>query len=133
EVVAAGHDALSRELDCLQTRAALAIDGRGRRGLWQAGVEPRVACDVQRLLTDLADAAANRIFDLLGIDSGSFEEALEGKAEHLDRMPGAELTATLAKRRAHRAEDDGLAPVACAVAAAHHRAPPTDRPHLLFR
>src|SRR5207247_357068 len=111
-------------LDGLQTRAALPIDrGRGS-GLGQPRVKPRVARDVQRLLAYLADAAADRILDLVGVDPGPLHQTLEHEAQHLDRVPGAELSAPLAEGRPNSAEDDCLVPAVASIAAAHRRAPP---------
>ena len=45
------------EVDCLLGRAALPVDGR-RRGLdRKAGLEPRIATDVESLLAELLNAA----------------------------------------------------------------------------
>ena len=94
----------------------MAINCRRRRRLGQASVEPRVARDVQRLLTDLADAAADHVVDLCRVDASAIDQSLQREAEHFDRMPGGKDTTALAKGSPQTPDDDRLA-----VAVAGHR------------
>jgi hypothetical protein len=49
-------------------------DGRTRRLDRQPGLKPRVACDVQALLTELRDTARDHVFDLCGLDAGALDD-----------------------------------------------------------
>ena len=58
-----------REVGRLLRRAALAVDGAARDLEREPGAQPRVAGDVERLLADLAHAAADDLADERGIDA----------------------------------------------------------------
>ncbi len=74
DVVDARGDQRCGEVDRLLGRAALAVDG-GRGGLdRQAGLEPGVAADVDRLLAELLDAAGDDVLDLGGVDAGAVDQ-----------------------------------------------------------
>ncbi len=63
DVVRAGHDALGGEVHRLLAGTALAVDRRRRNLLGPPGGEHGVAADVERLLTDLHDAAHDDVVD----------------------------------------------------------------------
>ena len=68
DVVDAACDERGGEIDRLLRGAALTVD-RGRRGLdRQAGLEPRVAADVVRLLAVLLHAAGDHVLHRFGRD-----------------------------------------------------------------
>ena len=61
-------------------RAALGVDGGGGGSSGQAGGEPRGAGDVEGLLADLADAAADDLADLGGVDARSVDQLASGRS-----------------------------------------------------
>ena len=58
-----GHHPLGGEVERLLGRAALAVDGRGRHRLREAGGQHGVAADVDGLGADLHDAAHDHVVD----------------------------------------------------------------------
>ena len=86
DVVDAGRDERRAEVHGPPGRAALAVDGRGGRLDRQALLQPGVARDVERLLTELLDAARDDVLDLGGVDAGSLEDLGVGLAEEIVRV-----------------------------------------------
>ena len=113
-VVYAGGDQRGGEVHGLLRRSALAVDGRGRRLDRQAGLEPRVAADVEHLLAVLLHAAGDDVLDLLGGDAGALDDRLVGLAEQLVRvrvLVVALLGMAASDRRAGGLDDHDLAAV----------------------
>ncbi len=103
-----GSDQRRGEVDGLLGGAALAIDrGRGRLDR-QAGLEPGVAADVDRLLAELLHAAGDDVLDLRGIDSRALDQLRIGVGEQ-GRGMGVLVIALLlvpaADRGPHRLDD----------------------------
>lgn len=73
DVVHAGGDERRTEVDRLLGRTALQVDGCRRRLDRQALLEPRGACDVQRLLAELLDAAGHDQIGYRRIHAGALE------------------------------------------------------------
>ena len=72
----AGADQAGGEVGGLLGRAALAVDGGGGHRERQAGGQPGGAGDVEGLLADLADAAADDLADLGRVDAGALDQLL---------------------------------------------------------
>src|SRR5205807_8368358 len=72
----------------------------------------------QRLFAHLVDAPADHVFNLRGVDTRTVDQTLECEAEHLDGVPGTELAAPFAKRRAQGADDDRVPRTISGVAVA---------------
>src|SRR5438105_1531613 len=98
---------------------AVALAGRRWRGLWQTSVEPRVAGHVERLLADLADAATDHILDLGCVDAAAVDQRFEREAQHLDRMPAAELTASFAEGGSPAGDDHRVVRAVAAATVVH--------------
>ena len=103
-VVGAGDDALRREVDRLLGRAALAVERDTRRGLRQAGREPRMAGDVRSLLADLQHTPGDDVLDQHGIDGHARHQPLQYLREQVDRMQRRQDAARAPA--AERAADD---------------------------
>src|SRR5205814_9685361 len=78
-VADAALDQVGGEVDRLLAGAALAVDGRRRRGYRKLGRQPSGAADVDRLLADLADAAEDDVFDLFGLDPRPLDQLFQDK------------------------------------------------------
>ena len=112
DVVDAGSDEGGGEVDRLLGGAALAVDGGGRRLHRQTGLQPGVAPDVERLLTDLLDAARDDVLDLRSVDPRALDDGGVGLPEKLVRvrvLVVALLGMTAADRRARGLDDDDFA------------------------
>ncbi len=72
----------------LLAAAALGVDSGGGDVHRQTGGEPRGAGDVERLLTDLADAAAHDLAHACRVDAGALDERLLDEAEQGSRGGG---------------------------------------------
>jgi hypothetical protein len=97
------------EVRGLLAAAALGVDRGGRRGEGQAGAQPCGAGDVERLLADLADAAAHHLVDRGGVDAGALDDGLLHVGEHLGRVQGGQAAVALADGRADGVDDDDVA------------------------
>ncbi len=71
----------------------------------QPGGEPGGAGDVEGLLADLADAAADDLADLGRVDAGAIDQRLLGDAEQLARVHGGQAAAPAAHGRADGIDD----------------------------
>jgi hypothetical protein len=91
EVSGPGGDQRRREGDRLLPRAALTVDGGGRNGLGQAGLQPGVAADVDRLLPIGEHPADDRVVDSLRIGAGPLEQLGQAGGEQLVRVQVPEL------------------------------------------
>ncbi len=89
----AGADERRREVGRLLARAALRVDRGGRGRQRQAGGEPRGAGDVEGLLADLADAAADDLADLGRVDARALDDRPLHGAEQLGRVHGGQAAA----------------------------------------
>src|SRR4051812_32188866 len=122
-VMHAGGDERGAEVHGLLRRAALAVDGRGRRLDRQTGLEPRVAADVEHLLAVLLDAAGDDVLDLLGGEAGTRDDLAVTLPEQLVRVSVlvvALLRVAAPDGRADRLDDHDLA----AVSVLHFGHPP---------
>ena len=90
DVGRAGGDECRPEVGGLLRRAALAVDGGGGDRERQPGREPRRACDVERLLADLGDAAAHDLVDLGGVDARPLDDGLLHGTEQVRGVEGGE-------------------------------------------
>ena len=102
----AGADERRGEVGGLLARPALRVDRRGRRRQRQPGRQPGGAGDVEALLADLADAAADDLADLGRVDAGALDDRLLDDAEQLGRMDAREAATTATDRRANGIDDD---------------------------
>jgi hypothetical protein len=84
DVLGAGHDRLSGEVDRLLARTALAVDGRGRDPLGVAGGEHGASPDVERLFGDLGDVAGDDVVDHLRIEAVALDDGAQGVGEEFD-------------------------------------------------
>ena len=98
----AGSDHRCREVGRLLRRSALAVD-RGRGDFeWEPGAQPGRACDVERLLTDLADAPTDHLTDLERVDPGPVDRGLLHRPQEHGRVHGGEPSVAPAERGSHR-------------------------------
>ena len=105
----AAADQRGGEVGGLLATAALGVDGGGRGGDGQPGAEPCGAGDVERLLADLADAAADDLIDLGRVDAGPVDDGLLDGGQHLGRVHGGQAAVALADGRADGVDDDDVA------------------------
>ena len=97
-----------REVGGLLRRSALRVDGAARDLEREAGAQPRVPRDVERLLADLAHAAADHLADEAGIDAGPLDHgALHGR-EQIDGVHGRQAAVAAPERRAGGFDDDDV-------------------------
>src|SRR5581483_4514318 len=109
EVVDAGHHSLGGEVGGLLRGPALPVDrGRGN-GLRQAGREPGVPADVQRLVADLRHAPGDVVMDRGGVDPGTLDQPRQTRCEQLHRVELGVGAASAANGGANRLEDHGFA------------------------
>ena len=108
DVVRAGDDALRAEVHRLLARTALAVDGGRRDRLGPTGGEHGVAADVERLLTDLHDAAHDDVVDHFGVEAVALLERLEGFGSEGGGVPVLELSVALSAGGADGVDDDGF-------------------------
>src|SRR5215472_1291517 len=92
----------------LLRRAALRVDGRGRRRVWQPGGEPGIARHVGGLLSGLGDAAADHLLHGLRLDARLGDDRPQGKPQQPGRMDSGQPAITPPDRRPHSLDDDGL-------------------------
>src|SRR5260370_3063102 len=98
-------------MERLLARAALAVDGgRGGRKR-EAGGQPSVAPDVQRLLADLAHAPEDDIFDQLWFDARAVNDLLQHERAEDDRMNFLELAVATPDWGSHGLDDHYFAHV----------------------
>src|SRR6201999_363869 len=122
DVADAGGDQRRRKVDRLLGRAALAVDGGRRDLLRQAGLEPGVAADVERLLAPLLDAAGDHVADLERVDSRAVDQLLVGLGEEVGGMQVLVVTLlemAAADRRADRLHDHDFPAPQRAVSVLH--------------
>src|SRR6266849_10944004 len=104
-------------MDRLLARAALAVDGRRRRGHREARGQPRVAADVEALLADLCHTAEDDVLDLLGLDARAIDDLFQDERAQDDWMHVLELSVAAADGCAEGLDDDyfahELAPSTC--------------------
>ena len=115
-VVHAGGDQRRGEVHGLLRRAALAVDGRGRRLDRQPRLQPRVAAHVEHLLAVLLHAARDDVLDLGGIDPGTLDDLGVGLREQLvgmDVLVVALLRMAAPDRRPDCLDDYDLTPLLC--------------------
>src|SRR5207237_4554333 len=108
-VADAALDQVGGEVDRLLAGAALAVDGRRRRGDRKLGRQPGVAADVDRLLADLADAAEDDVFDLSGLDPRPLDQLFQDKGAEHDGVDLPELPVPAPKLRPDRFDDHCIA------------------------
>ena len=101
-------DHRGREVRRLLRRAALAVDGRRRDLEREPGAQPRGAGDVERLLADLAHAAADDLADLERVDAGPLDRGPLHEAEQVGGVHGGERAVAAPERRAHGLDDDDV-------------------------
>ena len=89
----------------LLRRAALGVDGGGGGAEREAGAEPRGAADVERLLADLAHAAADDLADLGGVDAGALDEPRLHGAEQVGGVHGGQAAVAAPDGRADGFDD----------------------------
>ena len=89
----------------LLARPALAVDGRRGHFEGQPGSQPRIPGDVERLLADLRNAAADDLADLLGVDARAGDGGLHHVTEQVDRMDRRKASSSAAERRADSFDD----------------------------
>ena len=92
----------------------------------QAGLEPGVAADVERLLAELLHAAGDDVLDLRRVDPGALDQLGVGLGEQVrgvDVLVVALLLVAAADGRAHRLDDHDLAAAELARAVARHQVP----------
>ena len=113
----ARSDERGGEVGGLLARAALGVDGGGRGRCGQAGREPRRAGDVEALLADLADAAADDLADLGRVDAGALDERGLHGAEQVGgvhderpplRLPMGVRTASTITTELAEADEEGM-------------------------
>jgi len=75
----------------------------------EAGGDPGVAGDVAALLSRLANATADDVVDLAGVDVIAIEQLTERVPEQIGRVPTGQRSLALADRRAQRVDDDRFA------------------------
>ena len=98
DVLRAGHDALSGEVDRLLAGATEAIDRRPRDFDGEARDQNRGAADVHALLAGLGDAPDHDVVDLRRIDAGTGDELAERQRQQIVRPDRAQGTAAAADR-----------------------------------
>lgn len=87
DVVDTARDLGGREPDRLLRAAALQIDGLRRGLVGEALLQPRVAGDVHRLLTELLQAPGDHVLHERGRDPRAVEDGAERGSEQLARVP----------------------------------------------
>ena len=92
----------------LLRRPALGVDRGGGDGHGQAGGEPGGAGDVERLLADLADAAADDLADLGRVDAGAVDRLPLDCGEEIGRVHGGQAAVAAPDGRADGFDDDDL-------------------------
>ena len=93
----------------LLAAAALGVDGGGGDGHRQTGGQPGRAGDVEALLADLADAAADDLADLVRVDPGALDDRLLDDAEQLGGVHGGQAAAATPDGGADGIDDDNVA------------------------
>jgi hypothetical protein len=96
------------EVRRLLRRTALTVDGRRRDFERQTRRKPRGARDVERLLTDLADASSDDLSDVSRVDAGPFDRRSLYGGEQLGGMHRGEARIAAAERRSHCFDDDDV-------------------------
>ena len=86
EVVDTGHHGCSCKLGCLLGRATLPVDRDTRDALRKPSREPRRARHVDRLRSDLVDAAEDDVVDVRGVDPGPLDERGQHMSAEVGRM-----------------------------------------------
>src|SRR5690606_4732096 len=136
DVVDAGGDQGGAVVDGLLGRAALAVDGCGRGLHRQAGLEPGVAADVERLLAELLHAAGDDVTGLRRVDTAALEELAVGPRQQVRGVQVAVvalLRVAAADRRPHRLDDYHLAAAETALPVLAHPSLRSSRAALAHR
>ena len=105
DVDGAAGDQRGGQVGGLLGGAALGVDRGGGDRLGQAGGQPGGAADVEGLLADLGDAAADDLADLGGVDAGALDQRLLDDAEQIARVHGGQAAATTAHGRPDGIDD----------------------------
>jgi hypothetical protein len=91
DVVRAGDHALGCEVGGLLARAALPVNSCAWDRLGESGGKHCVSRDVDRLLTDLAQASADNVVDRTRVEAVALGDRAKHRAEKVDRVKGVEL------------------------------------------
>ena len=86
EVARAAHHRLGRKVHRLLGAAALAIDGRSRHLVGQAGCQPTGARNVTGLWTDSVNATENHVFDGGGINVVTIHQRAQAVRAQVGRV-----------------------------------------------
>ena len=92
----------------LHRRSALAVCGGSADGFGPAGDEQRDTSDVERLLTDLADAAHLNVLDRIGLDARAVDESVQHLPRQLVGADARERPVLPADRASYGVDDVGL-------------------------
>ena len=89
----------------LLARPALAVDGRSRHGVGEAGGQRRVAGHVERLLARLAHAAGDHVVDQGRVEVVALHQRSQDVGQQVDGMPVLERAVAPAQRGADGVDD----------------------------
>ena len=121
QILCPGKYALRGEVDRLLRGAALPVDGHAWHVLRQAGRQPGVPRDVNRLRADLRDAAHDHIFDRRRVDPGACDQFPQHVRCEVGGVDRREATVPLANGASNRPDDVCLRHDATSMT---HAAPP---------
>ena len=108
DVDGVGADQVGHEVVGLLGRAALAVDGGGRRLVGEALAQPGGAGDVGGLLPGLGHAAADDLLDVAGIDPGPLDQLHLDVAQELGGVESGHPAVALPDRAADCFDDHWL-------------------------